>query len=72
MNDHMLIQVEKVDLVSACKILDDAALNVPTHRPIVMRINVPHAEQIDSNMFFGRFVKWRNIKQEDFKRFAIV
>ena len=45
MIDHMLIQSEKVDLISVCKILDDDALNVSTHRPFVMHIELPHAEQ---------------------------
>ena len=36
--NHMLIQSEKVDFISVCKILDDDALNVSTHRPFVMHI----------------------------------
>ena len=31
MIDHILIQIEKTDLVSMCKVLDDDALNVSTH-----------------------------------------
>ena len=45
MIDHILVHNEKVDLVSVCKILDDDALNVSTHRPTVMHLNLPHAEQ---------------------------
>lgn len=65
MIDHILIPAEKVDLVSVCKILDDAALNVSTHRPILMHINFPYVEQIDFNISFRRSVKWRGIKQDD-------
>lgn len=44
MIDHILIPAEKVDIISVCKILDDEALNVSTHRPIFVQINFPHAE----------------------------
>ena len=38
MIDHILVQSERVDLVAECKILDDYALNVSTHRPVYCRM----------------------------------
>ena len=64
MIDHMLIQSEKVDLISVCKILYDDALNVSTHRPIVMHIELPQAEQTVSDVSRNR-VKWYKVKQEE-------
>lgn len=69
MIDHMLVPAENVDQVSVCKVLDDAALNVSTHRPIVMHMNSPHVEQIDSNMSIKRSVKWRGIEQNDINQY---
>ena len=65
MIDHILVQNEKVDLVSVCKILDDDALNVSTHRPIVMHLNLPHAEQFLSDVPCRRRVKWCKVNQEE-------
>ena len=53
----VLIQIEKTDLVSMCKVLDDDALNVSTHRPIVMRFELPHVEQIGSKASLRHRVK---------------
>ena len=60
MIDHILIPVEKVDLISIC---DDDALNVSTHRPVYCHVNLPHAEQ--STMLFPSVrhcVQWRGAK----------
>ena len=57
MIDHMIVQTEKVDLVSVCKILDDDELNVSTHRPIVMYLNLPHVEQFLSDVPCRKRVK---------------
>ena len=64
MIDHILIQIEKIDLVSTCNVLDDDALNVSTHRPIVMHIELPYVEQIASSTAFRRRVKWRGVGHE--------
>ena len=69
MIDHILVPAENVDQVSVCKVLDDAALNVSTHRPIIMHMNSPHVEQIDSNMSIKRSVKWRGIEQNDINQY---
>ena len=47
MIDHIVIPVECVDTISDCFILDDDALNVSTHRPVLCSLNFPHAEQTD-------------------------
>ena len=65
MIDHILVQNEKVDLVSVCQTLDDDALNVSTHRPIVMHLNLPHAEQFLSDVPCRRRVKWCKVNQEE-------
>ena len=64
MIDHILIQIEKIDLVSTCNVLDDDALNVSTHRPIVMHIELPYVEQIASSTAFRRRVRWRGVGHE--------
>ena len=64
MIDHILIQIEKTDLVSMCKVLDDDALNVSTHRPIVMRFELPHVEQIGSKASLRHRVKWRGVSRD--------
>ncbi|XP_053383874.1 uncharacterized protein LOC128550036 [Mercenaria mercenaria] len=38
--DHVLLPVEKVDLVTRCEILEDNALNVSSHRAIVCSLHV--------------------------------
>ena len=69
MIDHMIVQTEKVDLVSVCKILDDDALNVSTHRPIVMYLNLPHVEQFPSDVPSKKRVKWSKVNQEEILKY---
>ena len=64
MIDHILIQIEKTDLVSMCKVLDDDALNVSTHRPIVMHFELPHVEQIGSKASLRHRVKLRGVSRD--------
>ena len=60
--DHILIGMEKVDLVLTCKVPDDDALNVSSHRPILMHFEIPHVEQTGFNMSPTNPVKWRGVK----------
>ena len=65
MIDHILIPVEKVDLISICEILDDDALNVSTHRPVYCHVNLPHAEQSRKPFPSVRHcVQWRGAKSD--------
>ena len=45
MIDHILLPIEKYDLVTFCEILDDDALNVSNHRPICFHVKLSHAEE---------------------------
>ena len=38
--DHILIRMEKVDLVLTCKVPDDDTLNISSHRPILMHFEI--------------------------------
>ena len=61
--DHILIPVELLDILSSCTILDDNALNVSSHRPIVCNIQFPLAERTDSRHCTETLpLKWRNLK----------
>ena len=67
--DHILIRMEKVDLVLTCKVPDDDALNVSSHRPILMHFEIPHVEQTGFNMSPTNPVKWRGVKLEDIDQY---
>ena len=69
MIDHILLQVEKVDLVSECSILDDDALNVSNHRPIYCHSSFPHVEQAESGLSVRRSVNWRCAKSDNLENF---
>ena len=63
MIDHILLPVEKGDLVSVCEILVDNALNVSTHRPIYCNVKLPHGEQpVKPFPMVNQSVKWRGSK----------
>lgn len=69
--DHIVVPVESLDLLSICSVLDDDALNVSTHRPILCILSFSHAEQTDlhGGTEATSSVKWRNIKDEDISRY---
>ena len=70
MIDHILIPVEKVDLISFCEILDDDALNVSTHRPVYCHVYLPHAKQSTKPFPSVRHcVQWRGAKSDAISKY---
>ena len=66
MIDHILLPIEKYDLVTSCEILDDDALNVSNHRPICCHVNLSHAEETTTAApSVRKRVQWRVAKPED-------
>ena len=66
MIDHILLPIEKYDLVTSCEILDDDALNVSNHRPICCHVNLSHAEETTmAAPSVRKSVQWRVAKPED-------
>ena len=58
--DHILVPIEKVDLVFECFIPEDDALNVSNHRPVVCSLNIPILNT-DVNEDSSFNINWRNI-----------
>ena len=44
MIDHILILIQKIDLIKRFTIWGDEALNVSRHRPIICTINIPFSD----------------------------
>ena len=59
--DHIILPVEKVDLVIDCSILDDDSLNVSNHRPIVCTIKLPTI-RVETRSSCS--INWRNVRSE--------
>ena len=74
--DHILLPIEKVDLVSDCSILDDDALNVSNHRPVVCTLNFPLMNVNDNGSGDSSFnINWRNVRGEtlaNYKEYCLV
>ena len=74
--DHILLPIEKVDLVSDCSILDDDALNVSNHRPVVCTLNFPLMNVYDNGSGDSSFnINWRNVRGEtlaNYKEYCLV
>ena len=63
MIDDIVIPKECVDTISDCLILDDDALNVSTHRPVLCSLIYPHDEQTDIRSADITYqIKWRCVK----------
>ena len=60
MIDHIVVPYECVDLVSSCHILDDDCLNVSTHRPIIVTMQLC-IEQIHPKETPFRPIKWNKV-----------
>ena len=59
--DHIILPVEKVDLVIDCSILDDDSLNVSNHRPIVCTVKLPI---IPVEFKSSGSINWRNVQSD--------
>ena len=57
MIDHILVPIEKVDLISRVTIWGDEALNVSRHRPISCTINIPFSDLSQSNV--SSHINWK-------------
>ena len=57
MIDHILVPIEKVDLISRVTIWGDEAMNVSRHRPISCTINIPFSDLSQSNV--SSHINWK-------------
>ena len=72
MIDHILLPIEKYDLVTSCEILDDDALNVSNHRPILSCKPFACRGNHDGSSFLRKSVQWRVAKPEDILNYGKV
>ena len=57
--DHIIMPIEKVDIVTYCEFLDDGSLNVSNHRPVFCQIVLPPVfENTCSQSESPRRIKW--------------
>ncbi|MCG8044308.1 MAG: reverse transcriptase family protein, partial [Candidatus Thiodiazotropha endolucinida] len=54
-----------------CNVPDDDALNVSSHRPILMQIELPHVEQTGFHLSTTNPVKWRGVKMDAIDQYRI-
>ena len=69
--DYIFIQRSEICDVSSCQILDDNALNVSTHRPIICSIRYNHGHEMNKSPPCSS-INWRNVKQcsiDNYKKF---
>ena len=68
--DHILVPVELLDIFSSCTVLDDNALNVSSHRPIVCNMRLPLADQTDCRHSSVTFpIKWRKLDNSHIEKY---
>lgn len=70
MIDHVLIPVEKLDLICSCEILDDDSLNVSSHRPILCNFVLPNCDQSFYYSQNEHGVNWRKISLSHKERYC--
>lgn len=63
--DHIILPIEKQDLILQCEILDDDALNVSAHRPIFCSVRTLVAQADSFRSFFSNTVRWRCVKSRE-------
>lgn len=59
--DHIILPVEKRDLVSQCQIVDDHCLNVSRHRPLLCSLNIPLITVDD--FVQTQSISWKKVSQ---------
>lgn len=62
--DHVITQQDLFNNVLSCAVLDDDALNVSSHRPIIVNLQIQfYASPSSSKNITTRVVNWNNVKQ---------
>ena len=60
--DHIIIPSEHSDIVVSCEILDDDALNVSNHRPLLCKLNLPILSHSINDYHTVPKLKWSKAK----------
>ncbi|MES9879758.1 MAG: reverse transcriptase family protein [Sedimenticola sp.] len=67
--DHIIMPVERIDTLVSCHIMDDTALNVSNHRPVLCCIAFPHfdnSENIELN-----HTNWKRVTPEQIQLYVV-
>ena len=67
--DHIIVPIEKIDMIKYCEILDDGALNVSNHRPIFCQMVIPQVYENQSIQSESRRIKWSKCSEENKLKF---
>ena len=66
------MMVHIVDIFSSYTVLDDNALNVSSHRPIVCNMRLPLADQTDCRHSSVTFpIKWRKLDNSHIEKYKL-
>ena len=57
--DHILFQIENVQLLSSCEICEDDALNVSRHRPIMTKLCIPNLDPEPQTVPHSININWK-------------
>ena len=67
--DHILSPIESLDLIESCEILDDSALNVSNHRPLLCSLRIPSNFCVPHVVSKHMPVNWNRVESTDIKNF---
>ena len=69
--DHIILPFEIKDTIISCEIVDDHALNVSTHRPIVCEITLPVYDTFSHDLQKQPKLKWSKSSVSNLKDFEL-
>ena len=67
--DHIIMPYETKDIIISCEILEDNAINVSTHRPIVCEITMPLFDNISQDTKSTPRLKWSKASVSNLNEF---